>query len=329
MKPNMRTTFRIQVVVVSAMLFLLAATAFADYEIGVDDIIQVSFWQDPGLNEQVTVKSDGKITLSVIGDITAAGLTTSELSRKIVEQVSRFNRDITQAAVTVLQYGSQTVFVQGEVMSPGRYAREIIPDIWTIIKEMGGASPTGDLSRVQLIRGGTVNPGKVITVNVLDAVADQDFSKLPKVYPHDIIRVPATVGAVASAEIPQSSVARQNVYYVLGAVSRPGPYPLQDGMDLLEAIALAGGSLPDANLKEVTIRDKSGNYSSIYKVNLEKQLESGSPQRYILSQENAVVVPRRGGGVLGVGFSVIRDVLALAGTITSTFLLIDRLSNNN
>ena len=63
----------------------------------------------------LTVNSDGKITLSVIGEITAAGLSPSALGRKIVEQVSRFNRDISQATVTVTAYNSQTVFVEGEV----------------------------------------------------------------------------------------------------------------------------------------------------------------------------------------------------------------------
>ena len=173
----MRPFTRIQIIAFCLLMLLSSVTALAEYEIGVDDELQVSYWQAPELNEKVTVKSDGKITLSVIGEITAAGLTTSELSRKIVEQVSRFNRDITQAAVTVVNYGSQAVYVQGQVMNPGVYAREVIPDMWTIIKEMGGATDIGDLSRVQLIRGGTVDPGEVLTVNVLDAVANKDFSK--------------------------------------------------------------------------------------------------------------------------------------------------------
>lgn len=315
-------------VLISALLSLVAASpALAEYEIGVDDVLQVSFWQASELNEQVRVKSDGKITLSVIGEITAAGLTTSELSRKIVEQVSRFNRDITQATVTVVNYGSQTVFVEGQVMNPGRYAREVIPDIWTIIKEMGGVTQTGDLSRVQLIRGGSVDPGEVLTVNVLEAVANQATEDLPRVYPHDIIRVPTTVGGLPRSEIPVGDQQQQNVYYVLGAVARPGVYNWQEGVDVLEALALAGGTSADADLDEVTVRDKSGSYSTIYKLDLEKQLDKGSPQRYLLSKENAIVVPRRGGGVLGIGFGIFRDVLTLAGTVTSTILLIDRLSN--
>jgi polysaccharide export outer membrane protein len=323
----MKPLIRIQLFAVCLLLIVSATPALADYEIGVDDVLNVSFWQEPGLNEQVIVKSDGKITLSVIGDITAAGLTSSELSRKIVEQVSRFNRDITQAAVTVIEYGSQTVFVQGQIANPGPYAREVIPDMWTIIKERGGVTEIGDLSRVQLIRGGAVNPGEVLTVNVLDAVSEQNMAKLPRVYPRDIIRVPATVGGVPRTEIPQRPEVRQNVYYVLGAVGSPGVYSWQEGMDVLEALALAGGTAPDADLKKITVRDKSGSYSTVYKSDLDNQIDKGTPQRYLLSKENAIVVPRRGGTFMGVGFNVFRDVLALAGTLTSTFLLIDRFSD--
>lgn len=93
------------------------ATA-GEYIIGVDDVLQITFWQQPSLNERVVVKSDGKITLSVIGEITAAGLTTSQLARKVVEQVSRFNRDISQAAVTVWNTTPRLCLLKGQSSLP-------------------------------------------------------------------------------------------------------------------------------------------------------------------------------------------------------------------
>ena len=312
------------------ILFLilgLFSAAQAEYVIGIDDVLQVSFWQAPPLSQAVTVNADGKITLTVIGEITAAGLTTSQLSRKIVEQVSRFNRDISQATVTVTAFNSQTVFVEGAVMTPGRYAREVIPDLWTIIKEMGGVTATGDLSKVHLVRGGTVDPGNVLTVNVLDAVRARDFSKLPQVYPHDIIRVPQSIGGVPSDLANAETEDVRDVYYVLGAVARPGVYKLESRLDLMEALALAGGTTPDADLKRIKISDKNGAYSNVYKINLEKQLKSGSPQRYLIGEENAVFVPLRGPS--GSAWNFVRDIVALSSTITSTILLIDRLGQNS
>lgn len=114
---------------------------------------------------------------------------------------------------------------------------------------------------------------------------------------------------------------------MIGAVARPGVYDWRDNLDLLEAIALAGGSLPVANLSDVKIRAKSSNYASIYKIDVKRQIQQGSPQRYVLEREDVIVVPERSAGFLGVSFGVFRDVLTLLGTVTSTILLIDRFSD--
>ncbi len=299
----------------------------AEYVIGVDDVLQVSFWQAPTLNQSVAVNADGKITLTVIGEITAAGLTSAQLSRKIVEQVSRFNRDISQATVVVTAFNSQTVFVEGAVVSPGRYAREVIPDIWTIIKEMGGVTATGDLTQVKLVRGGAVDPGTVLTVDVLAAVRDRDFTRLPQVHPRDIIRVPQGIGGVPSDMSTTESEDARDVYYILGAVMRPGVYKLESRLDLVEALALAGGTQPDADLKNIKVSGKNGAYSNVYKINLDKQLRSGSPQRYMVQEENAIFVPSRGTG--SSTWTVIRDVITMGGALTSTIFLINQLGSDN
>jgi len=53
--------------IVAALLALLAQTATAEYVIGVDDVLQVDFWQQPDLNQQVVVNAEGKISLKVAG----------------------------------------------------------------------------------------------------------------------------------------------------------------------------------------------------------------------------------------------------------------------
>jgi protein involved in polysaccharide export with SLBB domain len=306
------------------LIVALSPAAFAEYIVGIDDVLDIVFWQAPELKQVAVVNSDGKISLSVIGEITAAGLTTSALGRKIVEQVSRFNRDISQATVTVTEYNSQTVFVEGEVMAPGRYAREVIPDLWTIIKEMGGVSAVGDLRNVKIIRGSGSDLGKIISVDVLSAVSSRDFSSLPKILPHDVIRVPRTLSGIPSTGAPTETEGGRNVYYVVGAVARPGVYTLESGLGLLEAIAIAGGTLPTANLKGIMVNSRAGEYANVYTINISKQMKQGSPSRYMLRSEDAIIVPEKGGTLLGVGFGALRDVLTFGTTITSTILLIDR-----
>ena len=301
--------------------------AAAEYIIGVDDVLEVVFWQQADLNQTVVVNAEGKITLKVAGEITAAGLNPSQLGRKIVENVSRFNRDISQAVVTVTQYNSNTVFVEGGVIMPGRYAREVIPDLWTIIKEMGGVAEQGDLRNVQIIRGGTQDQGRIISVDVLDAVISKNLASLPKVYPRDIIRVGRLPEGLTGGTLPGEPNARRDEFYITGAVARPGRYTLDAGMDLLEAIAVAGGYSQNADLKKVRIGSKLDGYANVYTVDLKQRIEKGGAPRYILSQEDAIVVPERRAGVFGTGLGAFRDILTLGASITSIVLLIDRFSN--
>ncbi len=306
------------------LIMVLSPAAFAEYTVGIDDMLQIVFWQAPDLNQTAIVNSDGKISLSVIGEITAAGLTPSALGRKIVEQVSRFNRDISQATVTVTGYNSQTVFVEGEVMVPGRYVREAIPDLWAIIKEMGGVTAVGDLRNVKIIRGSGSDLGKILSVDVLAAVSSRDLSSLPKILAHDVVQVPRTLSGIPSTGIPTETGGGRNVYYVVGAIARPGVYTLEAGLSLVEAIAIAGGTLPTANLKGIMVSSRIGEYANVYTINMDKQMKQGSPSRYLLRSEDAIVVPEKGGTFLGVGFNALRDALTFGTTITSTILLIDR-----
>ena len=314
-------------IIVLVIMLIPITRSFAEYTIGIDDVLQIAFWQKPELNQTVSVNSDGKITLTVIGELTAAGLTPTNLARKIVEQVSRFDRDISQATVTVATFNSQTVFVQGEVVTPGRYSREVIPDLWTIIKEMGGINEVGDLRNVKIIRGGTVDPGKILTVDVESAVSNRDFSVLPKIYPHDIIQVPRTISGLPTTGIPAQAVTVKNIYYVVGAINKPQPYNYEPGIDLLQAITYAGGTAPGADLEHVHISSKSGDYANVYTVNLEKQMKEGSPQRYLLQPEDVIVIPLSKVGTGSVILGVLRDVATFGGTITSAILLIDRLNH--
>jgi polysaccharide export outer membrane protein len=309
-----------------ALLFAVVTPLAAEYTIGVDDVLEVVFWQQPDLNQVVVVNAEGKISLSVAGEITAAGLTPSQLGRRIVERVSRFNPNISQAVVTVQQYYSNTVFVEGEVVSPGRYAREVIPDLWTIIKEMGGVTEFGDLRNVKVIRGGEVDPGRVLSVNVLEAVTSKNIASLPEIYPKDIIRVPRLPEGLAGTGLPDDVGERRQEYYITGAVRSPGRYPLEHGTDLLEAIAIAGGHLPEADLGDIRVASKLNGYSNAYHIDLERRIEKGDLQRYYISAEDAIVVPERSTGLFGLGLGVVRDVLTLGGTITSLILLIDRFS---
>jgi len=107
--------------IIFALLALAISTASAtEYQIGPEDVLEISFWQEPTLNTQVRVSQDGTITLDIIGQINAVGKTTNELENEIVRQISRINKRISQAVVRIVAYNYQYVFVSGQVNLPGK-----------------------------------------------------------------------------------------------------------------------------------------------------------------------------------------------------------------
>ena len=112
-----------------------------EYRLDKGDLITVTFWQQPDLNTQVRIDAEGKIDLPLVGRMPAAGMTVEQLSTRIAQKIAVYNNKITQASVTVNEYGSRKIFVTGAVTAPGKYTFEKIPTVWEAILEAGGSRP--------------------------------------------------------------------------------------------------------------------------------------------------------------------------------------------
>ena len=199
-------------------LLLLHSIVYAQenaYKIGKGDVLEITFWQDPTLDVTTSVGEDGKIWLSIGGAINAEGLSIEELSEKIVESVSLYNRNITNAVVKVAEYESRRVYVMGSVRTPGKYTFEVIPNMWEILSEAGGPTTTANLSNVLVIRRNIIEGEKSINVNLAEILRSRAFEQLPKIMPGDNIYVPATFGNVPHSGMdgirPQENVACMSV----------------------------------------------------------------------------------------------------------------------
>jgi polysaccharide export outer membrane protein len=92
-----------------------------DYVIGPEDVLAILFWREKDLSvEQVVVRPDGMITLPLLNDVQAAGLTPEQLRDALTKAASRFVED-PNATVVVRQINSRKVFVTGQVGRPGAY----------------------------------------------------------------------------------------------------------------------------------------------------------------------------------------------------------------
>lgn len=88
------------------------------YRVGVEDLLEVLVWDEPDLSRTVTVRPDGMITVPLIGDVKAAGLTTDEIREQLATALARLVRE-PNVTVIVQEIRSYRVFVLGEVNLQG------------------------------------------------------------------------------------------------------------------------------------------------------------------------------------------------------------------
>src|SRR5262249_37943726 len=108
------------------------------YVIGVDDALMVHFWRDPSMSADVVVRPDGKMTLPLINEITAIGLTPAELQAVITKAAMKYLTEEPTVAVIVKTINSRAVYIQGMVGKTGRYPLAPHMTVVQLIATAGG-----------------------------------------------------------------------------------------------------------------------------------------------------------------------------------------------
>lgn len=289
----------------------LSQTGGAEYTIGPGDILSVTVWRHPELERQVVVRSNGLATFPPVGDIRAGGATPSELSRELVQRLRDYMGETTQVTVTVSTFNSRAVYLTGQVAAPGRYSFEQIPDLLQLLSQAGGPLPSADLSSVSIVRPAAGGP-QVIGVD-LSSYMRGGGTKLPALQPGDTVDVPSFMGG--------GSMTGAGLVYVLGEVNAPGPYPTGDGLDVLQAIALAGGTTPDAELRQVGVVMNSGDGQAVATVDVERVMRNGTAAPFILRGGDRLVVPRASLSIPGAIWAGTTTVLGSVRDVMSSYLL--------
>jgi polysaccharide export outer membrane protein len=114
-----------------------APTVPPGYVIGVDDRLAISFWRDKDLSADVVVRPDGRISLPLLNDIEAAGLTPEELRLRVLELASKYLDEPTPTVV-VREIHSRQVFITGNVVKPGAYPMNSPMTVMQLIATAGG-----------------------------------------------------------------------------------------------------------------------------------------------------------------------------------------------
>jgi polysaccharide biosynthesis/export protein len=123
----------------------------AGYKIGPDDVLAVMFWRDKDMTNEVTVRPDGRITLPLLNDVVAAGMTPDELRAKLTTEAQRYLED-PNVTVVVKQINSRKVFITGLVGKPGAYPLMSNTTVVQLISMAGGLADFANAKKIRVLR---------------------------------------------------------------------------------------------------------------------------------------------------------------------------------
>jgi polysaccharide biosynthesis/export protein len=157
--------------------------------IGNDDVLAINVWKEPDLTKQIPVRSDGKISLPLIGDVQAAGRTPSQLEQDITEKLKTYISD-PQVAVIVQQINSMKYNIFGEVGKPGSYPLTGGTTIIDAIAAAGGLRDFAKKKAIYVLRQNAAGVESRYPFNYQDFIKGKNTKQNILLKPHDTIVVP-------------------------------------------------------------------------------------------------------------------------------------------
>jgi polysaccharide export outer membrane protein len=151
-------------------------------------VLSVIFWRDKELTADVTVRPDGKISLPLLNDVQATGLTPAQLRDRIVEESKKYVED-PNVTVVVKQINSRRVFITGEVKKPGPYALTAATSVLQMISIAGGLADYAKTDKISIVRVESGKP-KSFKFNYKQVIEGKNLAQNIELKPGDTIIVP-------------------------------------------------------------------------------------------------------------------------------------------
>src|SRR5262249_42603929 len=133
------------------VLTVVPAWSDEEYVIGVDDVLHIQVWDNKDLDQNVTVRPDGKISFPLVGEIRASGLTSTQLAELLGTQLGKWVKN-PNVSVEVREIHSLRVFFLGQVTRPGVYPIKPGTPVLRALTIAGGLAPGADLSAAYIVR---------------------------------------------------------------------------------------------------------------------------------------------------------------------------------
>ncbi|MBE3583529.1 MAG: SLBB domain-containing protein [Limnochordaceae bacterium] len=272
----------------------------ATYRLGPGDGLRISVFGHDELTLELTVRPDGRISYPLVGDMEVSGQTPGQVSQRIQEVLSAYVKS-PQVTVMVTQFRQVHVQVSGEVVRPGLYLLPVGASILDAFGQAGGWTRQAAISQVLLIRHGQAE-----RLDLRPAIEKGQTQNNIRLEDGDLLYLPPAATAV-----------------VWGEVRTPGAYTLAQETNLVQLLALAGGTLATADLQAIQV-------SRVGDGGIQRQtIPSDQLQHWAVQAGDIIYVPpvqsvtvlgavaRPGRYPLADGVARLWDVLAQAGGPTS------------
>ncbi len=217
--------------------------------LGAGDKIHLNISSHKTLSKNHQLNTKGEITLPFAGPIKLDGLTPTQAAKRVTQRLSTHYRGLSGVKVVILTH-QKFIWLRGWVKKPGRYLLKWQESIGELLSKGGGAQPGARLDKVWLHSPG-LSPR---TFNLLTFYQGGKFHSPPHLPRNTVVFVPlaksrsADTGPRATYQLSKSSTLA-----IFGAVQRPGVYPCYWKINILQALALAGGPRTPSALQELFI----------------------------------------------------------------------------
>lgn len=128
-----------------------APAATEDFIIGPEDVLEIKVWREPDLTTKAVVRPDGKIGMTLLGDVHASGLTTTQLKQAVTARLARLIEE-PEVSVVVVEIRSKTVHLIGMVGRPGAYALGGPLTVVELLARAGGLAETAKSEEIAIVR---------------------------------------------------------------------------------------------------------------------------------------------------------------------------------
>jgi polysaccharide biosynthesis/export protein len=158
------------------------------FVIGNDDMLAIDVWKEPGITRTIPVRSDGKISLPLAGELQAAGLTPAKLEQDIAAKLKNY---ISEPEVTVIvqQVNSQKFNILGQVVKPGSFVIANSPTVLDAIALAGGFRDFAKKKSIYVLRQGASGETR-LPFNYKEVSQGKNMAQNIKLEPGDTIIVP-------------------------------------------------------------------------------------------------------------------------------------------